>query len=171
MPQTPRCAVPSPPPRDTTVAPNTAPPLRAASRAVAAMLATVVLLAPVLAAAQVAAQPPSGASTAPAPEPTPAGSALTPTRMPRPGSGTSLEREGTGHAARRTAEQRFEDANTTHDGHLTEPQAQAARMRGVATHFAEIDSHHRGYVTLDEIRAWRAERRAARKADREKAAK
>ena len=96
---------------------------------------------------------------------------MAPTRAPRLGLGTTSESGGTSHAARKTAEQRFEEANTTHDGHLTDAQAQAAHMRGVASHFAEIDTHHRGYITLDEIRAWRAERRAERKAEREKAAK
>ncbi len=70
----------------------------------------------------------------------------------------------TTRGAHKTAQQRFEDANTTHDGHLTEAQAKSAHLRGVATHFAEIDKSHRGYITFEEIRAWRAERRAARKA-------
>ncbi|MGI3779122.1 MAG: hypothetical protein ACRYGC_17670 [Janthinobacterium lividum] len=138
--------------------------MRARGWAGAAVLASAVLLAPVLAAAQGAAQPVAPAAA-------PDTSAMTPTRMPRAGSSGSLEREGTGHAARKTAQQRFEDANTSHDGHLTEAQAQAAHMRGVATHFAEIDSHHRGYITFDEIHSWRAERRAEHKAAREKAAK
>ncbi len=162
MPQTPGCnsTMPAAP------SPRATPAPCARWWAGAAMLASAVLLAPTPASAQGAAQPmpPAAAS---APDET----ATTPTRMPRAGSGGSLEREGTGHANRRTAQQRFEDANTTHDGHLTEAQAQAAHMRGVATHFAEIDSHHRGYITFDEIHSWRAERRAERKAAREKAAK
>ncbi len=133
----------------------------AGSRVLVAMLVSAVLFAPVLATAQ---SSPIGTAT-------PAQSEMAPTRMPRPGSSTTFERGESGHAGRKTPEQRFEDANTSHDGHLTEPQAQAAHMRGVASHFAEIDSHHRGYITLDEIRAWRAERRAERKAEREKAAK
>ncbi|MGI4976493.1 MAG: hypothetical protein ACRYG6_06080 [Janthinobacterium lividum] len=162
MPQTPGCAAPVP----AASSPRTTPTPRARWWAGAATLASALLLAPAPASAQGAAQPmPPVAASAPD------GTATTPTRMPRAGSSGSLEREGTGHAGRKTAQQRFEDANTTHDGHLTEAQAQAAHMRGVATHFAEIDSHHRGYITLDEIHSWRAERRAERKAAREKAAK
>lgn len=118
------------------------------------------LLVPVLATAQEAAQPSPAV-------PTPDQSGMVPTRMPRPGSGSTFEKGGSGHAGRRSAEQRFEEANTSHDGHLTEAQAHEAHMRGVATHFAEIDSHHRGYITFEEIRSWRAERRA----EREKAGK
>ena len=162
MPQTPGSADRAP----TTPSPAAVRTARAGLRVAAAGLASALLLAAVPAAAQVAVPPSASGAAAAAPE----GAAMTPTRMPRPGSSMSLEREGTGHA-RKTAEQRFEDANTTHDGHLTEAQAQAAHMRGVASHFAEIDGHHRGYVTLDEIRSWRAERRAERKAAREKAAK
>ena len=148
--------------------------LRAGPRGLAVVLASAVLLAPVLAAAQGAAAAAPSSITTPAPgatAPVSDASGMVPTRMPRPGSGTALERGGSGHSGRKTAEQRFEEANTTHDGHLTEPQAQAAHLRGVESHFAEIDSHHRGYITFDEIRAWRAERRAERKAAREKAAK
>ncbi len=177
MTQTSGCADPAPVnpmPRNATGAGHMVPALRAGPCGLAAVLASAVLLAPVLATAQGApAAPPSGIAT-PAPETTAPGpevSGMVPTRMPRPGSGTTFERSGSDHAGRKTAEQRFEEANTTHDGHLTEPQAQAAHMRGVESHFAEIDSHHRGYITFDEIRAWRAERRAERKAAREKAAK
>lgn len=51
---------------------------------------------------------------------------------------------------------RFQAANTTHDGHLTLAQAQAAGMRGVVKHFSEIDTAKAGYVTLDELKAWHA---------------
>ena len=127
----------------------------------AVLLASAMLFGPAVAWAQ----------TAPADSPAAAESGAAPTRMPRPGSGAGFERGSASHSGRKTAEQRFEEANTTHDGHLTEAQAQAAHMRGIAPHFAEIDKSRRGYVTLDEIRSWRAERRAARKAEREKAGK
>ena len=58
-------------------------------------------------------------------------------------------------------ERRFARANTTHDGHLTLAQA----IRGyitIARHFRAIDTNHKGYVTLQDVRAWHAERRAAR---------
>jgi hypothetical protein len=48
----------------------------------------------------------------------------------------------------------FAAANTTHDGHLTLAQAQAAKFRPVADHFADIDAQKRGYVTLNESEAW-----------------
>ena len=69
---------------------------------------------------------------------------------------------------RMTAEERFKAANTTGDGRLTFAQAQA-KMPRVAHNFEAIDKDHNGYVTLADIRAYDAERRAARKA--EKAAK
>ncbi len=49
---------------------------------------------------------------------------------------------------------RFNAANTTHDGHLTLAQAQAAGLRPVVDHFGEIDTAHRGYVTFNELQAW-----------------
>ncbi len=59
---------------------------------------------------------------------------------------------------------KFEAANTTHDGRLTQDQAQAGGMRGVARHFNEIDADHKGYVTLQDIHAWKRARHAARAA-------
>jgi hypothetical protein len=55
---------------------------------------------------------------------------------------------------RLTMEQHFEQANVTHDGHLTEEQAQTG-YKSVAKHFAAIDKDKKGYVTEDEIRAYR----------------
>ena len=58
-------------------------------------------------------------------------------------------------------ERQFARANTTHDGHLTLEQA----IRGyitIARHFKAIDTHHKGYVTLQDVRAWHAEQRAVR---------
>ena len=68
--------------------------------------------------------------------------------------------------ARRTLEERFTAANTTHDGKLTLDQAKAGHLRAVARDFAVIDKSKHGYVTLDEIKAHQAEQRAARKAAR-----
>lgn len=67
---------------------------------------------------------------------------------------------------RRTFEERFTAANSTHDGKLTLDQAKAGRLRAVARDFAIIDKSKRGYVTLDEIKAHQAEQRAARRAAR-----
>jgi len=54
--------------------------------------------------------------------------------------------------------QRFHDANVSHDGHLTLDQARAARLRMVVQDFEAIDKTQKGYVTLDDIKAWRAMR-------------
>jgi hypothetical protein len=64
---------------------------------------------------------------------------------------------------RRTRQQQFDAANTTHDGHLTEEQARAG-MPAVARNFAAIDTAKKGYVTMDDIKAYYANRRAARRA-------
>ena len=72
----------------------------------------------------------------------------------------------TTHARRRmTLQERFDAANTTHDGHLTQEQARA-HMPSVARDFAAIDTDHKGYVTLDQIRAHTRSQRAARRAAR-----
>ncbi len=57
-------------------------------------------------------------------------------------------------------QQRFTAANTSHDGHLTLPQAQAANLRPVVANFGAIDTQHRGYVTFNDIQAWRMDRLA-----------
>ena len=49
---------------------------------------------------------------------------------------------------------RFRMANTTNDGRLTLAQAQAGRMGGVVRHFQQIDRDQKGYVTLQDVRAW-----------------
>jgi hypothetical protein len=65
----------------------------------------------------------------------------------------------------RSLQERFDAANTTHDGHLTAEQARSG-MPAVAKNFAAIDTERKGYVTLDQIRAYqravRAQRRAAK---------
>lgn len=52
-----------------------------------------------------------------------------------------------------TWEQRFTQANTTHDGHLTMDQAKAG-YSSLARHFAAIDQDKKGYITEDDIRAY-----------------
>ncbi len=59
-----------------------------------------------------------------------------------------------------TLHQRFEQANTTHDGHLTLDQAKTG-MKSVARHFDAIDKDHKGYVTEADIHTYYKERRAA----------
>jgi hypothetical protein len=68
------------------------------------------------------------------------------------------------HHARRPRvplQQAFAQANVTHDGHLTLEQAKAGDMHTVERHFAAIDTDKKGYVTVEEIRAYfRAARHA-----------
>lgn len=59
--------------------------------------------------------------------------------------------------------ERFGEANTTHDGHLTAEQARSG-MPAVARDFAAIDTGHRGFVTLDDIKAYRHTKRLERRA-------
>jgi hypothetical protein len=69
------------------------------------------------------------------------------------------------HHGRRSAEEHFNDANTTHDGHLTLAQAEAG-YKSIGKAFGEIDVKHRGYVTLEDIKAWKAAKKAARQASK-----
>jgi hypothetical protein len=57
---------------------------------------------------------------------------------------------------------RFEAANVTHDGKLTQQQAQDGGMHKIAAHFAEIDHDNKGYVTLEDVSAWMKAGRAAK---------
>jgi hypothetical protein len=57
-------------------------------------------------------------------------------------------------------QQKFNAANTTHDGHLTLAQAKAAGMAEVVTDFSAIDTSNRGYVTLNDVMAWHLEQKA-----------
>lgn len=59
-----------------------------------------------------------------------------------------------------TWEQRFTQANTTHDGHLTLHQAKAGDAT-VARNFAAIDKDNKGYVTEDDVRAYYKAQHAA----------
>ena len=100
------------------------------------------------------AQAPLTGTTAPLGSPNVAGDQAAPAAAP---SGPAAKHH------RRTLEQRFDEANTTHDGHLTEEQARA-RMPSVARDFAAIDTGHAGYVTLQQIRDYSHAKRAARRA-------
>jgi hypothetical protein len=60
----------------------------------------------------------------------------------------------------RHLQETFDAANITHDGHLTLPQAQAARMKPIVDHFAEIDTKNRGYLTINDIIAWHLDQQA-----------
>jgi hypothetical protein len=60
---------------------------------------------------------------------------------------------------RLTMPQHFEQANITHDGHLTLDQAKTG-YKSVARHFAVIDQDKKGYITEDDIRAYNKAQRA-----------
>jgi hypothetical protein len=55
---------------------------------------------------------------------------------------------------RLTMEQHFQQANVTHDGRLTEEQAQTG-YKTMAKHFAAIDTDKKGYITESDIRAYK----------------
>ncbi len=121
------------------------------------LVAALVLLA---GAAQ--AQAPLTGTTAPVGSPT---APRTPSATVPAGSAPAAPTQGHRHG--HTLQERFDTANVTHDGHLTQEQARA-HMPSVARDFADIDKDHKGYVTVDEIRdhsrAVRAAHRAAKKA-------
>jgi hypothetical protein len=54
--------------------------------------------------------------------------------------------------------QRFEQANTTHDGHLTLEQAKTG-YKSLVRHFSAIDQDKKGFVTEDDIRAYNKSQR------------
>ncbi len=66
------------------------------------------------------------------------------------------------HAQAHRFIERFQSANTTGDGHLTLAQAQAGHMPMIVRNFDAIDVQHKGYVTLQDIRAYRQQMRAMR---------
>jgi hypothetical protein len=111
--------------------------------------AAVVLLA-VPALAQTAPTAPPPVAT-PAPPPAAAPDASAPPSV-APAPPVPAPRKYVGH--KQTLPQRFANANVTHDGKLTRDQATAAKWRYVAIHFAAIDPSNKGYVTVDDIRAF-----------------
>ena len=62
-----------------------------------------------------------------------------------------------------TVEQRFEKANTSHDGKLTKAQAISANWTMVSRNFATIDKDKKGYVTVEEIKTAAAKKPAPKK--------
>jgi hypothetical protein len=61
-------------------------------------------------------------------------------------------------------ERRFEQANTSRDGHLTLEQARKGYAT-IARHFRAIDTATKGYVTIDDVKAWHQAQRTARHHD------
>jgi hypothetical protein len=70
--------------------------------------------------------------------------------------------KSTEHHARMTWEKHFTQANLSHNGHLTLHEATTGYPQ-IAKHFDAIDANHKGYVTEDDIKAWRAARKASHK--------
>lgn len=96
--------------------------------------------------------------------PAPAGAAPAETApAPKAGASQAASQDPAPAKPRTTLEERFKAANTTGDGRLTYAQAQA-KMPRVAHNFEAMDKDRKGHVTLADIRAYDAERRAARKA-------
>ncbi len=114
----------------------------------AAAAALVISLSPAFAQTAAAPAAPPPAMTAPAaPAPT-----MAPTMTPA-APATSTAAPKTAHK-RQTLQERFDAANTTHDGHLTQAQAASAKWTYVNKHFSAIDKDHKGYVTVDDIHAY-----------------
>ncbi len=61
--------------------------------------------------------------------------------------------------AKVTWQQKFAQANTTHDGHLTAEQAKTG-YASLFKHFIDIDTGKRGFVTLEDVKAWHKQQRA-----------
>ncbi len=123
---------------------------------------TLPLAALALVAFQAQAQTPS---TTPSTTPAPAASQPSTVAPTMPAPSTSAAAPSTtapmhrAHAKRMTMQQRFDQANTSHDGHLTLDQAKAG-LPGVAKHFGAIDKDKKGYVTIEEIHAYNTQHRA-----------
>ena len=89
----------------------------------------------------------------------PAGATAAPPSAP-PSAQNSTAAPAT-RRGRHSLAQRFDAANTTHDGKLTLSQARAGHMNAVARDFSKIDTAKKGYVTMDDIHAYNRARRAA----------
>jgi len=90
-------------------------------------------------------------STAPATgAPAPSGAVAAPSKPAKQASGTRM-----------TFQERFDAANTTHDGKLTKDQAQAAHMYSTVKNWDAIDKDKKGYATMDDLKAYAAAQRAA----------
>ena len=82
--------------------------------------------------------------------------------QPRPPGQPQPPSQARQHAQVHRFIERFQVANTTGDGRLTLAQAQAGGMPMVVRRFDAIDVQHKGYVTLQDIRAYRQQMRAMR---------
>jgi len=78
-----------------------------------------------------------------------------------PALAQTVAAEVAAHHGRQSAAEHFAGANSTHDGRLTLDQATSG-YKSIAKSFSQIDVSHHGYVTMDDIKAWRAAKKAAR---------
>lgn len=63
------------------------------------------------------------------------------------------------------AADKFDAANTTHDGKLTKEQAEAAgNLKGIVKHWDEIDTDKKGYVTKQDVKAFHQKMKAKKEA-------
>lgn len=76
----------------------------------------------------------------------------------------AIEAPASAHPTHRLHD-RFNAANTTGDGHLTKLQAQAGKLKWVANNFDAIDADHKGFVTLEDIHAFRRAHRHSQPAE------
>ena len=75
----------------------------------------------------------------------------------------TAKKDATAKQPRLTWEAHFAQANTAHDGHLTLEEAKTG-FKTVARHYRDIDVDGKGYVTENDVRAWRAMPKPARHA-------
>ncbi len=95
---------------------------------------------------------PAPATPAPAAAPAPASAA--PASAAPAAAAPATTPKATAKKHSQTLQQRFDAANTTHDGHLTKDQATAAKWGYVTSSFSKIDKDHKGYVTVEDIRGY-----------------
>jgi len=91
---------------------------------------------------------PVHAQTGPAPVPAPAPVVAGPVVAP-PAAKTPLRPK------RLSFEQRFDVANTSKDGKLSLAQAKAGKLRSVVRYFAAIDTGRKGFITKEDVAAFR----------------
>ncbi|MBS0644647.1 MAG: hypothetical protein JSS43_32675 [Proteobacteria bacterium] len=115
----------------------------------------------------VAAPPPAVTAPAPVTVPPvpPQATAAAPSSTPAPVAANASVPPPQPPARRKriTWEERFEQANLGQNGQLTLQEAKGGYPT-IARNFQDIDTTNKGYVTKDDIRAWRAQQKAARNA-------
>ena len=118
-----------------------------------------ILAATVLFTTAALAQTPAAVTSAPLSSPSAPATQATPATpaTPAPKAGAKPK------APALTVKQRFEKANTSHDGKLPKAQATAAKWTAVSRDFVALDKDKKGYLTVDEVKAGLAKKPAAKK--------